>query len=285
MAGNLILHKIPKMEQLSSRVIRILGCNPGPMTLQGTNTYLVGTGKKRILIDTGESGQEEYLTNLTNVLHDFQCTIESIVLTHWHHDHVGGAHPVRNDVLKGSGESVPLLKFKHSGESDVSYKHISDGHTFETEGATLRAIHTPGHTDDHMSLYLCEENSLFSGDCILGQGTAVFEDLFDYMKSLEKLLTFGASKIYPGHGPVIEDGSTKIAEYINHRNMREKQILDALTENGTSQAASTLVKKIYKGLADNLVLAAEGNVTHHLTKLEKEGKIRKVEEQLWKSSL
>jgi len=240
---------------------------------------------KRILIDSGEVGQEEYLSNLSKVLKDFQCTIGSIVLTHWHHDHVGGAAAIREQILKDEGESVPLLKFKHKGETDVSLSEVSDGQLFETEGATLRAIYTPGHTDDHMALYLSEENAIFSGDCILGQGTAVFEDLFDYMKSLKKLLTFDASNIYPGHGPVIEDASTKIAQYISHRNMREEQIFEALTESGESLTASNLVKKIYVGLAENLLRAAEVNVTHHLSKLEKEGRIRKVDAKLWKSSL
>jgi len=291
MVANIILQNIPKIEQLSSRVIRILGCNPGPMTLQGTNTYLIGTGKKRILIDTGEEGQKEYLDNLNKVLREFQCSIQEVVLTHWHHDHVGGILGVCDEVVKN--RLIPLSKFKcYGGDNHIpenfdrsGYMEVEDGHVFEAEGATLHAIHTPGHTDDHMALYLCEENILFSGDCILGQGTAVFEDLHDYMNSLEKMLTFGAAKIYPAHGPIVEEPNVKITEYINHRNMREKQILDVVQESDGHHTAATLVQKIYVGLSENLWKAAELNVSHHLRKLEKEGKIRQVESNIWKSSL
>ena len=76
---------------------------------------------------------------------------------------------------------------------------------------------TPGHTSDHTSFYFKEENALFSGDCILGQGSTVFESLKDYMESLQRLKALAPSKIYPGHGPVVENGMEKIEEYILHR--------------------------------------------------------------------
>mgnify|MGYP002716851891 FL=1 len=110
----------------------------------------------------------------------------------------------------------------------------------------FRVYHTPGHTTDHISVVLKEENALFSGDCILGEGTTVFEDLSDYMTSLNVILNLNPSVIYPGHGPEIMEPISKIKYYIEHRMQREKQIIDFLRSKNMKVTSEEIVKNIYE---------------------------------------
>lgn len=272
---------IPAISKLSSRIIRILGCNPGPMTLQGTNTYLIGTGKNRILLDTGDKDVKEYQQSLAQVIQSEQVNIEHIVVTHWHHDHIGGV-----ENIYGSIAAQPKVWKYKKHETDTPDNELSatipicwltEGQEIQVEGATVKVHHTPGHTTDHVVLTLLEENILFSGDCILGEGTAVFEDLYTYMKSLQKILDIKPCLIYPGHGNVVEDPIQKIEYYISHRNKREAEILEELKKNSEKQMTEMdLVRVIYTETPEHLWPAAAYNVNHHLTKLTKENKIMSV---------
>jgi endoribonuclease LACTB2 len=285
--------QLPDVAQLSSRVSVALGQNPSMFTGPGTNTYLVGTGPKRFLLDTG-SGLDEYMPVLEEAISTAGCKdIEGIVLTHAHPDHIGGVNQVRGhfgqDIpvykmpwptdagLSGPGGDVsPIAIDNPDTLADGALELIGDGDRVETEGATLRAIFTPGHAPDHLCYVLEEEQNLFSGDNVLGIGTTVIPatsgDLGDYMSSLKRALVENPSQIYPAHGPRIDGGTAKIQEYLDHRRARERQVLEAL-EAG-DQDPMTMVKRIYVGYPENLHMAAAQSVTSHLKKLERDGTVR-----------
>jgi len=210
--------QMPDVAVWSERVSVALGQNPSVFTGPGTNTYLVGTGSRRILVDTG-SGHSEYLPVLERALHERGCAIQEIVLTHGHPDHQGGVASVmeRFGSLPVSKLAHPLYDAPYSFET----REIGDGSVIRTEGATLRALHTPGHAEDHLCFVLEEEQALFSGDNVLGVGTTVIPgrggSLGDYMQSLERMRGESPKAIYPAHGPRIDDGVAKISEYIEHR--------------------------------------------------------------------
>lgn len=261
---------LPEVQRLSPAVIRILGGNPGKFTLQGTNTYLVGTGARRLLIDTGE-GKSSWIAALKRTLAEENAEISHALISHWHGDHQGGI----KDLLALSAGTKVLKNQPEDGQLD-----IADGQKFSVDGATLTAVHTPGHTVDHMVFALEEENALFTADNVLGQGTAVFEDLATYLASLDKMKELFGGRAYPGHGPVIDEGPAKIREYISHRQQREDQITQTLRSvNDATGTASwepmELVKIIYHDVPETLHLPAQGGVIQVLQKLEKEGKVSK----------
>jgi len=255
---------------LSPLVHRILGQNPGPYTLQGTNTYLIGSSAERILIDAGEPNIPAYISLVKRALGD-NARITAIICTHWHHDHVGGVPNVIDQVV---GRPVPVYKMKRlDGQVEAGdFRYVEDGHRFQLPGATLRVIYTPGHTDDHLALLLEEENAIFSGDCVLGEGTTVFDDLHTYMNSLELLRSLKAKRIYPGHGSVVEDPESVIDQYITHRMQREREILAVIKEHGALSSIE-ITNYVYPDVALAVKLGAVNNVNHHLKKLLKEKKV------------
>ncbi|KAL4927643.1 beta-lactamase-like protein [Aspergillus undulatus] len=245
---------LPVVSDVSSRVIRVLGGNAGPMRLQGTNTYLVGTGRSRILIDTGQ-GMRSWIRDITRVLEERDIEISHVLLTHWHGDHTGGVKDLVN-------WNRTLSTRVYKNRPDPGQKNILDGQIFSVEGATLRAVHTPGHAADHMCFLMEEENALFTGDNVLGHGYSVVEDLGQYMKSMQQMADLRCPLGYPAHGAVIDDLPNKMIEYIKHREFRVQQVYAILEESkvavqGRGRGGMTL---------HEIILAMYGEITDEVEK-------------------
>jgi ribonuclease/clavin/mitogillin len=263
---------IPPLEnvtRLSDRVIRILGQNPGKFTLQGSNTFLVGTGPERILIDAGQ-GIPQWIDLVKETLEQEKAHISTVLITHWHPDHVGGIP----DLLKL--QPKPTIYKQQDVPMDHEAEPINDGQQFKVDGASLNAVHSPGHTHDHMSFVLEEEDALFTGDNVLGHGTAVFEDLPLYLNTLSKMSELVKGRAYPGHGETLPSAGARIREYLAHRAAREREVMTALVQqSGTEKngvGSMQLVKLIYKDTPETLHLAASRGVIQVLDKLVSDGR-------------
>lgn len=245
---------------MTVRVIRVLAPNPGPFTLEGTNTWIVGRDPS-IVIDPGPDDRGHALAVLAEA-----DPVGAILLTHHHPDHA----PAARRLADATG--VPVRAFA-PGEREVA---VRDGEVVEVGGTRVRTIHTPGHTSDHVCFLLEEDELLFTGDVVLGRGTSVVDppdgDMSAYTRSLERLLELDPSAIYPGHGPVIFTPRGRIEYYLRHRAEREAQVLAALAEG--RHTAAEMVAEIYgEEIPEGMYPVAARSVLAHLLKLERGGRV------------
>lgn len=259
----------PQPERLSPLVQRLRAPNPGPMTLTGTNSYIVGQGPDYIVIDPGPD-IDSHVQSLAGAVRRAGGVIKLILVTHSHPDHYPGALDLSRLV------GAPIAAY--TGAAFPHPINLEDGQSVAAGGATLTAIFTPGHAADHLCFFLAEEKALFTGDNILGTGTTVVAppkgDMADYLASL-RLLDTGwshAAVIYGGHGPEIKNPAAKIKEYLAHRLARQQQLMTALAA-GESTIAQ-LVERIYQDVDRRLWPAAARQVLAYLLMLEQEGTIR-----------
>jgi len=230
--------------------------------------------------------------------------LSQIIVTHHHLDHCGGAHALRQAtgaaicmhptearLLSDWRAHVPqdvdipreqqtmaerVRAWRHATAQATADRLVRGGDTVDVGGLTIDVIDTPGHTLGSISLYLREEGVLFTGDTVLGLGTvAIFPpphgDMALYMQSLERLKSYDATLLCPGHGPPVRDVARKLQELIDHRREREQQILTAVGEG--RGRLETMLADIYPELDRRLLGMARAQLLAHLHKLQSEGKV------------
>jgi len=244
-----------------------------------TNCYLIYTSEVVIVIDPGSPYEDEQqaLAACVDELIAEGRKVTLIVLTHVHPDHIGGVNALRshlgNDV-KVAAHSLTAAALPEDVRADVL---LDDEELLELEGEpaiVLRVLHTPGHARGHLCLHEFGTGTLISGDNILGLGSVLINppegNMRDYLESLARMQALpNLSVIFGGHGPVIANPQSKIAEYISHRLEREQNILQAIRDGATTP--KEIVARVYTDVSPKAHAMAERAVLAHLEKLQAEG--------------
>jgi glyoxylase-like metal-dependent hydrolase (beta-lactamase superfamily II) len=243
--------------------------NPSPMTLTGTNSYVLDCGDGTALVIDPGPAIDRHVHTLIESATAQHLRIARIALTHGHPDHALAA-PALAAATGATIYAHPRSRIARDADLPLE----SD---FAAGPLALHIMDAPGHTFDHVIFYLPAERALFTGDTILGEGTTVIAPpggaMRPYQRTLQRLADeyAGARTIYGGHGPVVDDPQTKIADYIAHRAMRQEQIVVALREG--AQTIPGLVRKIYSPQPHALWAAMARQILAHLLALEEEGRV------------
>ena len=241
-------------------VTRVLAPNPSVATLEGTNTWIVGDGPT-IVIDPGPA-IDEHLKEVARAA----GRVAHVLVTHDHEDNAAGAVTFARLV----GANVTAWRLPEAAK-------LRDGQGFAAGTVELIALHTPGHSADHVVFSDAGSGALFTGDAVLGRGSSFIDapdgDLAKYLTSLRRMLEREPRTIYPGHGPVVLDAKAKLREYLEHRAEREGQILAGLAAG--DRTVDALVERIYEEHPSDVQELAARSVTAHLLKLETEGRVAK----------
>lgn len=267
-----------RCDRLSDRVRRIVAPNPGPFTYTGTGVYIIGNGQVAVL-DPGPV-LEDHQSALREALEGERVT--HVFVTHHHLDH----SPMAKILAEEHGCKVyghpPAPEVPSGGEvrmeagDDLGFQPdiaINDGEVFKGRDWTIKALHTPGHTSNHMCYALEEENILFSGDHVMAWSTSVVSppdgDMGDYIEQLERIRAMKFDRLWPTHGPAVDDPQTFLTAYIDHRLERERQILAELQAGQTR--IKDMVVSMYADIDKKLYPAAAHSVLAHMIHLVKKG--------------
>lgn len=248
---------------VTDRASVVLASNPGMMTLEGTNTWILREpgAKRSVVVDPGPADEAHVQAVLAAA-----GEVGLILFTHRHFDHT--------EALGRMVELTGARARAFDGEFTRGAAQLVDGETIELDGLTIEVIGTPGHTTDSCCFLLGAEGSLLSGDTILGRGTTVIahpdgvlRPYLDSLLHLRELVEEGlVERILPGHGPVIEDAAAVIDFYLEHRADRLDQVRAAVRAGATT--ARDVVELVYKDVDEVLWPAAELSVAAQLEHLK-----------------
>lgn len=241
------------------RVDRVLAPNPSLFTGPGTNTYVAGDETGVVVIDPGpiDRGHLEAIVRTIG-----GRPVGAVIVTHTHSDHAPLANPLARDL------GVPAVG--HSpGEDFAPDRLLVDGDAVNAGSIRLVAVHTPGHSDDHMCFLA--GNVLFTGDHIMGGSTVMVEDVRRYVGSLERVRDLRVERLYPGHGPEMDRPDEVVSWYLAHRRQREAEILAAV--RGGAGTVGEVVESVYDDVDPSLHPLAARSVAAHLRKLADDGEV------------
>ena len=256
-----------QVERWGERVVRVLAPNPSPLTLEGTNSFVVAGpgGGGAVVVDPGpaDDGHAERLLAACG-----GRRVELVLLTHSHPDHADGARAFAARAAAPLAAADPAWATPGAPE-------LRDGVALGAGGLGLVPVATPGHAPDHCCFHLPAERAMFTGDHVLGRGTTVVEwprgDMAAYLASLERLLGYDLARLYPGHGPAVADPRARVEGYLAHRREREAQVLAALAAG--DRTPGEVVARVYAEVDPALHPAAELSVRAHLAMLAGDGRV------------
>ena len=264
------------IEQVAPMVRRVIAGNPGPFTFHGTGTYILGRGEVAI-IDPGPAIEAHVDALLTALAGE---TVTHQLITHTHLDHSPAARlvgqatgaPTYGFGPHGGGGGGPAVE-EGADRDFVPDVVLGDGDVVDGAGWRVAAVHTPGHTSNHLCFALDAERTLFSGDHVMGWSTSVIAppdgDMAAYRASLARLLERDDRVYWPTHGPAIDAPKRHVRAFLDHRAARERQVLACLADGVTTIA--DMVAPMYPDLAAGLAPAARRSVLAHLIELVDRG--------------